>query len=255
MILVIRNEFSISGRNGYPISVLSNVKNEHSSVLLCLHGFCGDKNSSVIAALMEALDQIDVGVTTFDWPAHGNSAAKDEDLTVENCLSDLETVIDLIRREWALPISCFATSFGGYLAMLYRSEHLDTFEETILRSPALKMPQIFMGFLSKKERAHFLGGDPVTMGFDRKMQLTVSFYESLASHLVYDAPVCNPDSVLILQGDCDDTVMPEDTAEYADRNHIRIEWFCGSDHRYKAPGDLERIVDVSRMFLLSCGDH
>ena len=249
--MIIKNEFSLPGRNGYSIPMLSSVNDADSSILLCLHGFCGDKNSSVIAALMEDLDQYGIGVGTFDWPAHGSSSAKDEELTVENCLSDLETVLEHIREKRTLPVSCFATSFGGYLAMLYRSRHPEAFEKTILRSPALRMAQSFLELLPEKERSCFLAGEPITRGFERKMQVTVSFYESHLSHPVYDTPACAPDSVLILQGDRDDVVMPGDTAAYAERNHISVEWFPGADHRYKAQGNLTRIVDVSRSFLIN----
>ena len=247
---MIGNEFSVPGRNGYSISILSNVNDAHSSILLCLHGFCGDKNSSVIAALMENLDQYGVGVLTFDWPAHGNSIAKDEDLTVENCLSDIDAVLECIQDKWVLPVSCFATSFGGYLAMLYRNKHLKAFEKTVLRSPALKMAQTFLSFCSADEIERFQDGEALTMGFDRKMQISYSFYESLMKNNAYEAPVSNPEQLLILQGDCDDIVMPYDTATYAERNGIRLVWFRGSDHRYKKSGDLNQIIKLTRDFLL-----
>ncbi len=248
------NEISIAGARGYELSVLTNVCSRHSSILLCLHGFCGDKNSSVIAELMKCLNPYGIGVVTFDWPAHGASTAKDEELTVENCLSDIDTILQYIRREYSLPLSCFATSFGGYLATLYRNAHSGVFQKTVLRSPALKMPQIFLELLSEEERMRFLKGEAITVGFERKIQLKLPFYESLRANRAFDAPVEYPGQVLILQGDQDDVVRPADTALYAERSSIRLEWFRGSDHRYKKQGDLQRIVELTREFLLSaCG--
>lgn len=245
-----RKVFLIPGRNGYDISIMSNVRDESDTILLCLHGFGGDKHSTVIAALTESLDRDEVGVVTFDWPAHGDSPAKDSDLTVENCLRDLDTVLSYIRGVWQKPISCFATSFGGYLAALYQSGHPDAFDKLILRSPALRMPQTFIDFFPDAEKERFLAGDSMTSGYERTMQLTVSFYDSLKVHNPFSAPVESPERVLILQGDRDDVVFPSDTRAFAEKNRIRVAWFRGADHRYKNPGDLERIVGETRAFLL-----
>lgn len=242
-------EFGIPGKNGYDIPAMTDIGGRHKSILLCLHGFGGSKRSTVIAALTEQLDRDGIGVFTFDWPAHGDSHSQDSDLTVENCLSDLEAILSYVRSRWDLPISCFATSFGGYLATLYRNANPNVFQKLILRSPALCMPRIFFDLLPEPEKELFLSGTAVQQGFDRRMMLTVSFYHSLLRNNPFYTPVRDPESLLILQGDRDDVVPPQDTADYAARNHIRVEWFRGSDHRYKQPGDPEKIVSVTRGFL------
>ena len=242
-------EYSIPGPNGYDIPVTANVCGEHHAVLLCLHGFGGSKRSPKIAALAAGLDADGIGVAAFDWPAHGDSAAPDAALTVENCLRDLDAVIGHIRGRWPIPMSCFATSYGGYLAALYRNARHDAFDRLVLRSPALRLARTFIGFFSDAERERFLAGEPSAQGFDRVMRLTVSFYDSLLRHDAFAMPVTAPERVLILQGDRDDVVLPDDTAAYAERNHIRVVWFPGSDHRYGQPGDMETIVSATRAFL------
>ncbi len=242
-------EFKIPGPNGYDIPAMANVCGNHHTILLCLHGFGGSRRSPKIAALAAGLDADGIGVAAFDWPAHGDSAAPDEALTVENCLRDLDAVTDHIRVRWPMPMSCFATSYGGYLAALYRNAHADAFDRLVLRSPALRMARTFIGFFSDAERARFLAGEPSAQGFDRIMYLTASFYESLLRHDAFAMPVTAPERVLILQGDRDDVVLPDDTAAYAERNHIRVVWFPGSDHRFGQPGDVDRIVSATRAFL------
>lgn len=140
------NTFLLHGLNGYDISVVSNVRQEHSGILLCLHGFGGGGRSPAVEALTEALDTDGIGVVTFTWPAHGDSPAAGSDLTVENCLRDLAAVMTYIHHTWPQSVSCFVTSFGGYLAALYRSGHPEAFHKLILRSPTLNMPQTFIYF-------------------------------------------------------------------------------------------------------------
>ena len=91
-------EITIPGRNGYDIAAQSNVQDEHKSILLCLRGFGGGRRSPVVEALTEALDADGIGVVTFPWPGHGDSPAEGSDLTVENCLSDLDTVLEHIHE-------------------------------------------------------------------------------------------------------------------------------------------------------------
>lgn len=240
----IENEYGLS------IPVIWNVSKAHKAIVLCLHGFAGDKESSVIAALMQRLDEKDIGIVTFDWPAHGESKAPDSNLTVENCLADLDMVYKFIVEKEHKLISCFATSFGGYLATLYRNEHLEAFSKIVLRSPALNMGKIFRGFLTENEFNDLMRGGKTIQGFERKMYLGKEFYDSLLAHDAFSPDPPYPEKVLILQGDKDDVVNPEDTIEYARRNRIRIEIFEGTDHLYKRPGEKEKIVEVAEGFLL-----
>ena len=169
MAAVIRNK--LKSTNGWSIPYICNVREEHGMILLCLHGFAGDKESSVIAALMETLDEKGIGVVTFDWPAHGESDASDEALTVESCLDDFNTVMSWLSKKWNIPVVCFATSFGGYLATLYRNQNPQVFKNLILRSPALKMNEVFQSLISEEEFATLLQGKEIILGFDRKMRI------------------------------------------------------------------------------------
>lgn len=221
----------------------------NNEILICLHGFGGDKNSSVIRMMAEDRD-FPCGIIAPDWPVHGESEAPDEELTVENCLMDLDALITMLRDEYPeKQISCFATSFGGYIATLYRKAHPDVFHHFILRSPALKMADVFRGLLTDEEFALIKNGEQVTIGFERKMRLGKAFYDSLLANPVYEAEVPNPLRVMIMQGDEDGIVNPEDIKGYAKKNNIRLKLFRGTDHRYKKEGEIERIIEYTKDFL------
>lgn len=238
-------------QNGIEIPYIWNVNEGHRLVLLCLHGFTGSKDSFVIAALMEALDEKGIGVVSFDWPAHGESNAPDEYLIVENCLADLDLMVDLIKERTGLPIACFATSFGGYLATLYRNSNPDIFKCLVLRSPALKMSDVARGLITEKV-FNKLNGENVNIGFERKLNVGKAFYDSLCRNNAFEPDPPHPEDIMIIQGDQDNVVNPEDTIAYARKNGIIINIFEGTDHHYRKPGEKERIVNVTEAFLLSC---
>lgn len=176
--------------NGASIPCIWHVCDKHKMVLLCLHDFAGDKESSVIAALLEDLDEMGVGVASFDWPAHGESTTRDSSLTVENALADLFYVIRWIKSKVSIPIACFATSFGGYLATLFRNHNPDAFFLLILRSPALNMKEVFRRLLTNDEHECILRGGSVEMGFERKMQIGKPFFESLCRNDAFALQCC-----------------------------------------------------------------
>ena len=89
------------------------------TVILGVHGFAGDKESSMLSELAKHVDQKDGALICFDFPAHGDSDRQENDLTVENCINDLLAVAEWI--EDTFPIAekfIFATSFGGYISLL-----------------------------------------------------------------------------------------------------------------------------------------
>ena len=196
--------FTISGPNGYEISCMewmpdaaagadtpgadSAVKAGTDSLLphsdqsvpalptlLCLHGFAGDKYSTVIEAVAKDRCRAGFRCVTFDWPGHGDSTADSSMLTIENCLADLDAVVKHLRPAAAAvpsggtpaPLFCFATSFGGYLATLDYRRHPEHFARILLRSPALRMGKVLRSFLDEDHMRRFQGGEALNFGFER----------------------------------------------------------------------------------------
>ncbi len=244
----------LKGRNGYDIPCLVWEPETPKAVLVFCHGFGGDKNSSVIRAAARRMSGLGYLCLAFDWPGHGKSPASSAELTIDNCLRDLDTVLkEAVRYQGAdlsdLPLSIFATSFGAYLVMLYQADHPDLFARIVLRSPALRMPEIFGSFMTRDQAEKFSEGESLNFGFDRPLRLTRSFQEDLLAHPVFDREIPGNPDILIIQGDRDEVVDPEDTAAYAKRNGARLVLVAGADHRYKNPGDLDQILEAAEAFL------
>ena len=78
---------------------------KYNKGLLCLHGFGGDKDSTVIRNLIPCFSGCGFNIVAFDWPAHGESEMADEELTVENCLADLNYLVESMHRDYEeLPV-------------------------------------------------------------------------------------------------------------------------------------------------------
>ena len=228
--------------------------------LLCLHGFAGDKYSTVIEAVAKDRCRAGFRCVTFDWPGHGDSTADSSMLTIENCLADLDAVVKHLRPAAAAvpsgstpaPLFCFATSFGGYLAMLDYRRHPEHFDRILLRSPALRMGKVLRSFLDEDHMRRFQGGEALNFGFERPLFLHYDFLEDLETpdHDAFralDGIGCGPASALIaiIHGDADDVVPVTDSLRFAEDNHLPIRIVKGADHRYKKPGELEQIIDFA----------
>jgi len=244
-----RRELLLYGENGYDISCLEWVSEQATSVLVCLHGFAGDKYSSVIQSLAEKLAAASIRVITFDWPGHGSSPVDGTYLTIENCMRDLDTVLEYISKD-GLPKMLFATSFGGFVGVNYLMRHPTAFSRFVLRSPALSMPDTYCFFLTDEEVAALDRGESVNNGFDRPLWLDASFHEDLCAHRLPAEELHFKIPGLIIQGDQDDVVGPGDSVEFAKRNSLDLHIVKGADHRYKRPGDLDEILSVTTRFLL-----
>ena len=104
----------------------------------------------MIHALADAIVSKSIRVVTFDWPGHGKSPVDRKSLTIENCMLDLDVVIQEIRTA-NQPVYLFATSFGGFVGLNYLALHPSAFSKVVLRSPALNMPKTYRTFLSDED--------------------------------------------------------------------------------------------------------
>ena len=97
----------------YNIDCDACIPNDAKVVVIALHGFAGDKKSGCILSLKERVVSEGIGLITFDWPGHGESEVGGEELTVANCLDDLDTVYRYVKENYPAvrDIVAFATSF------------------------------------------------------------------------------------------------------------------------------------------------
>lgn len=94
--------------------------------------------------LPEEMIKNGIGVICFDFPGHGMSKTNGSKLTIDNCMQDINTVENYIKRICGnLPISIFATSFGAYITLINIAQNNKKYKNIILRSSAIRMANIY----------------------------------------------------------------------------------------------------------------
>jgi len=223
-----------------------------TGVILGVHGFAGDKESSVLRLLAEELSKSGTALVCFDFPAHGESPAMEDYLTVLNCINDLIFLADYVRARYpAAQRFVFATSFGGYISLL-ASDKLSDFE-FILRAPAVTMPKILLDTVLKTNRDSFEKTGVITCGFERKLSLPFSFLLDLED-MEDTRRLPLSQRSLIIHGTNDSVVPLEHILEYCNSHpDADLRLMEGADHRFKRKGELDCVADMAIDFIYRQG--
>lgn len=238
----------LRGKNGYSISYSKSISEGAKTIVIAMHGFCGDKESSCIEELEKKALGLNIGLIKFDWAGHGESEATGEQLTVDNCMADIDSIVEYIKKLYPkVKLVAFSTSFGGYLTLLYIHDHRETFDQVILRSPAINMYKtLASNILDKDKLSRIEENGSVEYGFDRKLKITKAFLADIKNNDIgklYD-DVDLPE-VSIIHGTEDDLVPFADSELFAQKHACRLYPIIGADHRYKKDGEIEKVVNIA----------
>lgn len=240
--------FSIKRDYEIKCKYFSPENNELKNIIVGVHGFAGDKESSMLEQLALACTENNTALLCFDFPAHGESPVSEEMLTIENCKRDLCKVMEYVSCKYpGANLSLFATSFGGYITLLCSDSLPDV--PIVLRAPAVTMPKLLLENVLKISAEDFEKKRFVECGFERSLKLPYSFYEDLMGQEdIMKKEIRQPN--LILHGDCDDIVPLSDIISFCKmQNSTKLEIIHGADHRFKNVGEIEKIIRCAKKFL------
>ena len=238
----------LESRSGYGIEVDEAIPEGAGRIIIAIHGFCGSKESKAITLLQRIETGKGNGLVRFDWPAHGRSRAEDREFTVENCLDDLNIVVEHVKRKYPkAQLIAFGSSFGGYITMLYNGKEPDTFNRIILRSPALRFGWILRESAKDEDiRKQLDEKGYFTTGYDRMLNVYEELIDEAEKYSVeemYEDPrAWDLSRVHIVHGDADELVPYEDSVSFAEKHGIELYTVEGADHRYTGEGMLEEAV-------------
>ena len=237
---------------GNPCKSYAPDEGDAESVVLAVHGFAGSKESPTIAALAKELcTTCNAIVYSFDFPAHG--AHPSDDLTVSACREALIGVArQMCEQHASAAKAVFATSFGGYMALLC----LDELEEIlgrfslVLRAPAVKMAETFEQTIAGEgglDQLETIGS--VECGYGRMIVVRRHFLEELRAH-----DVCKPYAkpMLVIHGDSDNVVTPADIADFMEQNpQASLVQIPGAGHQLESGEQLGKALAAARDYCLN----
>ena len=220
-------------------------------VIIGVHGFGGNKDSSVLRAVAEEMYFYRTATIVFDFPGHGESTASARELNLTNCKGCLMAVADLAKELYphVAKFGLFASSFGAYVGLYALDDLTGALGRMKLafRAPAVRMNKSFLT-IARMDEAQLLKKGRVICGFDRKMEIPYSFYEELLKTNVvadYDVPM------MLLHGELDEVVETEDVEFFRLLNGKScLVTIPGAGHRFDHEGELDMIVDLTRDWFL-----
>lgn len=220
------------------------------TVIFC-HGFGGHKDNHAAARYAEYVLSKNKGtaVVTFDWPCHGEDARRN--LRLEDCMNYLEKVCEWAKESLSPEELCaYATSFGGYLLMLFIHERGMPFRKAVLRCPAIPMHEVLDGIVTPDEKLKIEKGKEVLVGFDRKVRMDKQFLSEVVAHDVrtYDYSEYAYD-ILVIHGTKDEIVPMEKVKAFSEDNFLDFVPIEDADHRFRDPKKMdEAILHIESFF-------
>lgn len=220
-------------------------------VVIFCHGFGGHKDNHAAARYAEYVlsKNRGVAVVTFDLPCHGEDAR--HILRLEDCMNYIQQVLDWAKETMHPENICaYATSFGGYLLLLYIHEKGMPFQKAALRCPAVPMHEVFGKIISQEELQRIEKGKEVLVGFDRKVRVDRTFLDEVRAHDVaqYDYSDYAYD-MIVIHGTKDEIVPIEPVKEFAENSFLDFIAVEEADHRFHDPKKMdEAILQIETFF-------
>lgn len=223
-----------------------------NEIIIGIHGFSGDKESSVLTRLSKEFNERSKALVVFDLPCHGEND-NTKPLNLGECVNAIKTIFDYVKTQYKnTPISVFATSFGGYLALNYLSKNAEKLHKLILRAPAIYMYEALTNAILTEHNLNIEDlNKPTNLGYERPILIDKKFIEDLNCSRLDEARTTNH-FVYILQGKKDDIINYKDNARFFTQyypNKHKFIYFENADHRFKKPGELDRIVSETLAIL------
>jgi len=224
-------------------------KGKATDIVVFVHGFAGDKNSSVVDAVATSLAKHGILSVAFDLPCHGEDELY-ESFSLGRCFSYLNQVID-DAKTYNLPISIFATSFGGFLTLNYLKNPKVVFKNIILRAPAIFMADILENKIVPEHGYDGLGATDIDLGYSLPILIGRNFVKELKENSLSDLRLDL--DLNIIQGKKDEIVDYKENEKFL-LAHItkpcKFYYFENADHRFKNAGELEKIVETTTNIMI-----
>jgi len=137
--LVVKKNISIAMQN-YTIEAITNGAEHFNNIVLCFHGFNGDKWGDAYSGLKPILKNS--LLVSFNSCGHGDSAVSSENMRLNLILEEIEVVVNYLKKEIPnKPIFFVSLSYGAYRVMQYLIKFKPNIKKSIYINPAFRILQ------------------------------------------------------------------------------------------------------------------
>ena len=216
--------------------------------IIGVHGFCGSKDSKILADISEEMGLFGAATVRFDFPAHGDSPVTDWELSLEQCQKTLETVVSWAQRVYPyVDMGIFATGFGAFVTLVALDDLREIREDLklVLQTPDLNMAHTLLSMAHMtEEQLHKVGRVVIGATIKRAVEVSYHFYEELQEQMVY---YNHQVPILLLHGELDDVVPLSYLDPFRRFNpESKLVVIPDADHQFRGPGQWDMVVDLTR---------
>lgn len=234
------------------VGILYSPDSEKYPIVISVHGYTSDKNTSKGKKLGEILPGKGIGVFVIDLSGRGESEGKFENTTLTQYIDDLKCAIDEMTK-YTNKIGVVGNSLGG-LVSLQETAKDNRANALVLLSPVSNFPH-------KSRRKEFSpeglkewrekGYTFTKSGRFGMLKLNFSYYEDTLKYGDYSVYEKIGIPVLIIHGTDDKSVPLEESKELIKhlKNHKLIP-LEGADHNYTNPDDFNKAIQETINFFV-----
>ncbi len=217
---------------------------ERGPLMIVLHGFTSAKDRSHTVAACEAMREAGFATLRFDLYGHGESGGEFRAHTIPKWISNTLAVLDYARGlDFVTELWLSGHSQGGLTAALVAGKVPEQVKGLILRAPAFMIPSSaragdLLGFRFDPARI------PPTLSLPQGLCLDESYLRTAQGIRVEEAIDAFPGPVLLLQGEADEIVPPEEARAAARRyRNCRLEIIPGETHHFnRATAQMQALI-------------
>ena len=226
----------------------SDPENFNGDVVVCFHGFTGNKTEHAchFRNIARLLEKEGIGTLRMDFSGNGESDGEFKDFTFDTLLPEAHQMSD-----WAKSVKGFKRlivlgfSMGGAVAGTMSALRSDEIHKVVLWSPAGNMVELMNRHFEKE--GNKLENGNVQYG---SFELAKEMYETIQKWKTYEGLDNFKGKVMIIQGKKDLSVPYLFAARYAvSYKNSHLYYVDGAGHGYDAPEHSSKLYNLTVEFL------
>lgn len=227
--------------SNHQVHLITNGAENFDSIVLCFHGFNGDKWGGAYAGLKNRLTNS--LVASFDSCGHGESEVDSQDMRLGVILEEVDAVVKIFQsKEPDKPLVFVANSYGSYRVMQYLIKYKPDLQKVIYVNPAFRMLKILetirgFNYLNLKD------GDKVVMKESLNKFISKEFLDDLYKNDLYTyTDKINYDTQIVV-GKRDSLIPVQDTIEIAKKHNYDIT-YIDEEHSFENKDNWQVVADI-----------